>query len=232
MVMLCVHAELKNRIITEVEKHCKKEQNLEPVEDAHFKVDTSCVEDVIKQLKSARAELSPLPVDPALCTVSIEEAEAAEVYKETKLSLKIKSGNAEGMVLCAIECTLKSQVNPKIAIKCHVYKVEDDEYCIQFTPTLRGRHQLVVVVNGEEVTGSPFPVFISIIQQTITLKKPIKTMNAKVSSIHGECDPVDMAFNSLGEVIIMSSEKIEVCDKDSKILRSIMYSDLEYIKVF
>ena len=83
----------------------------------------------------------------------------------------------------------------------------------------------MVVVNGEEVTGSPFPVFVSIIQRNITLKKPIKKMNAKVSSIHGECDPVDMAFNSLGEVIILSSEKIKVRDKDSKILRSIMHSD-------
>ena len=239
--VLCVHAKLKNRITTEVEKHCKKEQNLEPVENVDFeRIDTSCIEDVIKQLKSARAELSPLPVvpvDPSQCTVTVEEAEAVEVYKATKLSLKIKSGNkksAEGMDLCAIECTLKSQVNPKVAIKCNVYKVEDDEYCIQFTPTIRGRHQLVVVINGEEVTSSPFPVFVSIIigQPTIKLEKPLKTMNVKVSSIHGECYPVDMAFNSLGEIIIASSEKIEVRDKHSKILKSIMYSDYGVYKVY
>ena len=141
--VMCVHAKLKNQITTEVEKHCKKEQNLEPVENVDFeRIDTSCVEDVVEQLKSARAELSPLPVvpvDPSQCTVIIEEAEAAEVYKATKLSLKIKSGNKkspEGMGLCAIECTLKSQVNPKVAIECNVHKVEDDEYCIQFTPTI------------------------------------------------------------------------------------------------
>ena len=50
------------------------------MEDAHFKVDTSCVEDVTKQLQSARTELSPLLVDPALCTVTVEETEAAEEY--------------------------------------------------------------------------------------------------------------------------------------------------------
>ena len=227
--VLCVYAKLKNRITTEIEEHRMKEQNLEPVENVDFeRIDTSCVEDVIKQLKSGRAELSPLPVvpvDPSQCTVTIEEAEAVEVYKATKLSLKIKSGNkisAEGMGLCAIECTLKSQVNPKVAIKCHVSKVEDDEYCIQFTPTFRGRHQLVVVVNGE-VTSSPFPVFVSIIQQTVKLSEPVRTMSAKVSNNYGY--PIDMAFNSLGEIIIASSEKIEVRDKDSKILRSVMYSD-------
>ena len=167
-----------------------------------------------------------LPVNPAMYTATIEETEAAELYKTSKLSLKIEQINkydAKGIDFNTVECTLKSQVNPKIAIKCNVHKVEDDEYCIQFTPTFRGRCQLVVVING---TGSPFPVFVSIIgQPTIKLEKPIKMMNVKVSSIHGECYPVDIAFNSLGEIIVTSSEKIEVCDKDSKILRSVMRSD-------
>ena len=208
--VLCVYAKLKNRITEEVEKHCKKEQNLEPVEDADFKVNTSCVEDVIKQLQSAKFfPLPVVPVDPSQCTVTIEEAEAAEVYETTKLSLKIKSGNkisAEGMDHCAIECTLKSQVKSKVAIKCHVSKVEDDEYCIQFIPTIRGRHQLVVVINGQEVTGSPFLVFVSI-------RYPIKTKYLSNS-------PRDMASNSLGEIII-SSYSIEVFDKN----RLVDYSD-------
>ena len=167
-----------------------------------------------------------LLVNPAMYTATIEETEAAEVYKTTKLSLKIEQINkydAKGIDFNTVECILKSQVNPRIAIKCNVHKVEDDEYCIQFTPTFRGRCQLVVVINGEEVTGSPFPVFVSIIQPIIKLKEPIKTMNA---SIYGECD---LAFNSLGEIITISfGNKIEVRDKDSKILRSVMCSDSDY----
>ena len=214
--VMCVHAKLKNRIITEVEKHCKKEQNLEPVEDADFKVNTSCVEDVIEQLQSAKLfPLPVVPVDPSQCTVTIEEAEAAEVYETTKLSLMIKSGNkksTEGMGLCAIECTLKSQVNSKVAIKCHVSKVEDDEYCIQFIPTIRGRHQLVVVINGQEVTGSPFLVFVSI-------RHPIRTMSGKVACL------TDMAPSSSGETIFTSSKKIEVCNCRHYSTSIVSYSD-------
>ena len=176
-------------------------------------------------MKNVTEDTEVLPVNPAMYTATIEETEAA-VYKTTKLSLKIEQINkydAKGVDFNTVECTLKSEVNPRIAIKCNVYKVEDDEYCIQFTPTFRGRHQLIVVINGEEVTGSPFPVFVSIIQRTIELEKPIKMMNA--NSIHGECDAEDMAFNSLGEMIIMSSEKIEVRDKGFKILRSFVHSD-------
>ena len=35
-------------------------------------------------------------------------------------------------------------------------------YQVQYTATQRGRHQLSVAVNGEEIPGSPFGVFVSI----------------------------------------------------------------------
>ena len=177
-------------------------------------------------MKNVTEDTEALPVNPAMYTATIEETEAAEVYKTTKLSLKIEQinkYNAKRMDFNTVECTLKSQVIPRIAIKCNVHKVEDDEYCIQFTPTFRGRCQLVVIINGEEVTGSPFPMFVSIIQPTIKLEKPIKTMNAGIYS------EGDLAFNSLGEIITVkntvSGNKIEVRDKDSEILRSVMCSD-------
>ena len=36
------------------------------------------------------------------------------------------------------------------------------EYRIPYTPTVRERHELTVSMDGQQVAGSPFPVFVSI----------------------------------------------------------------------
>ena len=46
------------------------------------------------------------------------------------------------------------------------------QYSIQCTPTVRGRHELTVSVDGQQVAGSPFSVFVSI--PPTQLSKPVK----------------------------------------------------------
>ena len=58
-----------------------------------------------------------------------------------------------------IDCYLKSLVNDSI-IKCKVDLTRGSEYHIQYTPIVRGQHDLTVTVNG--VAGNPFPVFVSV----------------------------------------------------------------------
>ena len=57
------------------------------------------------------------------------------------------------------ECHLKSLVTGS-AIKCEVDLIERNN---RFMPTVRGRHQLIVTLDGVQVTSSPpLPVFVSI----------------------------------------------------------------------
>ncbi len=60
-------------------------------------------------------------------------------------------------------------------MKCNVDQSGPGEYRIQYTPTVRGRHELTVSIDGQQVAGSPFPVFVSI--SPTQLGKPVKVWN-------------------------------------------------------
>ena len=73
-----------------------------------------------------------------------------------------------------IECQLKSLVDGSIT-NCKVTRSQANEYRIQYTPTVRGRHELTVSVNEQEVAGSPFSVHVSI--HPTQLGKPVRVIN-------------------------------------------------------
>ncbi len=104
---------------------------------------------------------------------------------------------------------MKSLHNGSI-IKCNVDLIK---YHILCTPTVRGRHELTVTANGEEVAGSPFPVFVSI--HPTQLGKPVRV-------ITGVKKPRYLAINSVGEIIITENNvDVAVYDKEGKKLRSL-----------
>ena len=71
-------------------------------------------------------------------------------------------------------------------------------------------------MHGQEVTGSPFPVFVSI--HPSMLGKPVKI-------IPGFKDPSDIVINSKGEMVVAEySGDVVVLDQDGKKLRSIKRS--------
>ena len=47
-------------------------------------------------------------------------------------------------------------------IKCDVDQSRPGEYRIQYKPTVRGRHELSVSVDGQQIADSPFPEFVSV----------------------------------------------------------------------
>ena len=65
---------------------------------------------------------------------------------------------------------LKSLYNGSV-VKCGVDQLGPSEYCIQYIPTFRGRHELTMSVDGQQVAGSPFSVFVSI--HPTQLSKPV-----------------------------------------------------------
>ena len=57
-------------------------------------------------------------------------------------------------------------------MKCNVDQSGPGEYRIQYTPTVRGRHELSVSIDGKEMGKDPFSVFVTI--PPTELKKPIQ----------------------------------------------------------
>ena len=212
--IMCMHAELESRIDQEVKEHHKEGRSLDPVEEVDVGVEVSCVED----LKQLCQTITRLPVDPKQCVLSGEGVKMAEINKETKLFLKTKLTNGrDTRRKYAITCHLKSLVDGSI-IKCNVDLIHGNEYHIQYTPTLRGRHELIVSVNGQEIAGSPFPVFVSI--PPTQLGKPVRVINTG-----SEENFWDIFFNSVGEMIVTGSNRINVFDKEGTRLKSISTSD-------
>ena len=212
--IMCMHTELESRIDHEVKEYRKEGRSLDPVEEVDVGVEVSCAED-LKQLCQTKAKITQLPIDPEQCVLSGEGMEMAEINKETRLFLKTKLRDTRRKY--TITCHLKSLVDGSI-VKCNVDLIHGNEYHIQYTPTLRGRHELIVSVNGQEVAGSSFPVFVSI--PPTQLGKPVRVINTG-----GEKKPWDVVVNSVGEMIVIGSNQIDVFDKEGTRLKSVSGSD-------
>ena len=143
--VMCMHAELENRIDREIEEHCKEGKNLDPVVEVDIEVEVSCAED-LKELCQTKAKVIQLPIDPAKCIVSGDGMKSPEIDIMSKFSVKTKLTNGKEMKRkCDITCHLKSLVNGSI-IKGNVDRIQGNEYRIQYTPIIRGRHELSVSI--------------------------------------------------------------------------------------
>ncbi len=96
------------------------------------------------------------------------------------------------------------------------------EYCIQYTPTVRGRHQLVVLVNDEHVAGSPFRVSVSI--HPTQLAQPVQVWT-------GINMPTGIAINSTGEVIVseIGGGILKIDKKGTKIILASSVCELNHV---
>ena len=216
--IMCMHVELQSRIDRAIEEQQKAGNSLEPVEEVDVTVDVSFAEE-LKQLCQTKASISQVPLNPSKCTVVCKGAENAEVSKSSEVDITVLTRLANGKQTkqkCVVECHLKSLVDGSSG-KCKVDQVKGHEYRIQYTPTVRGCHELSVTVNGVEVADSPFPVFASI--HPNQLGKPVRV-------ISGFSRPSGVACNSEGEIILCEYlGDVVLLDKKGNRLARIKKSD-------
>ena len=176
-------------------------------------MEVSCAEE-LKELCQTKARITQIPIE---CTVEGEGVKTAEINKLSELSVIIKLSDGKNVKQkYGVDCHLKTLANGS-TVKCKVDLIQGNEYLIQYTPTIRGRHELVLTVNGQEVAGSPFPVFVSI--PPTQLDKPVRV-------IGGLNSPRFVAINSEGEIIVTEGGgDVTVFDKEGKKLRKIKLSD-------
>ena len=212
--IMCMHTEIQSRINREIEEQQKEGKDLEPVEEVDLGVKVNCAED-LKLLCQTKAKIIQLPVDVAKSSVTMgEKVGSAKVNKVSQchfqLFPKLPNGRPTKQV-CVVTCNLRSLVNDSTT-KCQVELTDGNRYLIQYTPTVRGRHELIVTVNGQEVAGSPFPVFVSI--HPTLLGKPLRV-------ITGVTKPYDVAVTTTGNIVAAESKNIALFDKNGKKLRNI-----------
>ena len=203
-----MQTEIRRRIEREVEEYSKSEKSLEPLEEADTGVEVECVED-LQRLCQTKANITRLAVDPAKCTVRGEGRETAEVSKTAEVTLTTKLTNSKTTRrIVAVVSELKSLRDGSV-VKCTVDQSGPGEYNIKFTPTVRGRHELTVSVDGQQVECSPFSMSVSI--SPTQLGKPVKVWT-------GISRPYGVTVDSEGEVIVceLSGDIIKLDKKGKK----------------
>ena len=218
--IMCMHTEIQSRINREVEEQQKEGKDLEPVEEVDLGVEVNCAED-LKLLCQTKAKLFQLPIDVVKSSAMMEEeVGSAEVNKVSQCHIhlfpKLPNGRPTKQA-CVITCNLRSLVNDSTT-KCQVELIDSNRYSIQYTPTVRGRHELIVTVNRQEVAGSPFPVFVSI--HPTLLGKPVRV-------ITGVKYPCDVAVTTTGNIVVRELKNVALFDKNGKKLRNISRSDFD-----
>ena len=221
--VMSMHAEIRRQIKRKVEEHSKSGSNLEPVDEVDIGVDVRCAE-ALQQLCQKEANIMKQPIDLTKTTVTMEDMAEEEVTKISKATLVTRLSNARiTRRKCEVSSYLKSLYSGVIT-ECKVYQNVTDSgvYFIQYTPSVRGRHELTISVDGQQVAGSPYSVFISI--PPTLLGKPVKVLKdfPKAAGI---------TVNSLGEILVSNYHgSIVKVNKEGEKLKLLSQSEVENLR--
>ena len=190
--VMSMHAEIRTQIEREIDEHRTSGRCLEPVEEVDIGVEVRC-DEALQQLCQTQAYIIQLHIDPAKCTVTMEDSTKHEVNKTSHATLVTRrSSNKISRRHCKVSCSLRSLYN-NVITECKVDQTGAGQYSIQCTPTVRGRHEPTVSVDGQQVAGSPLLVFVSI--PPTQLGKPVKEWTNLT-------EPTGITVNSVGEILV------------------------------
>ena len=148
-------------------------------------------------------QMMQLEADPSKCVAEGPGIRSAETNSTTTFTVSVKDHlNKPSTHPHQLTTTLRSLVDGSVVETTQTSK-DEATYDVQYTATQRGRHQLSVAVNGVEIHGSPFAVFI---------KTPPTQLGTPVQVIRGMKSPNCIAINSDSELIVSErdSHKISV----------------------
>ena len=210
---------LQQQVQEQIQEQCAKYERIDlvPVEVANIGVRVVCAE-TISDLCQKNAELVVLRVDPTKCTAEGSGTNIAEVGKPAQFTVRTVYQNEH---LCGekqkVEAELKSLVSDSI-IHADINSKESGVYEVAYTPEVRGRHTLIVKVNGTQISGSPFQVFAKI--HPTQLGEPVRV-------VEGVVDPWEIALNSKQQLVVAEWDgKVSVFDKEGKRVRAITHEKL------
>ena len=92
----------------------------------------------------------------------------------------------------SLECKLVSEITGTRA-SCSVERRGQSQYEISYQPTIKGRHQLHIKVEGQHVRGSP---------SSVAVKSPVEKLGTQILTLGGMRRPIGVAINQRGEVVV------------------------------
>ena len=209
--------EMQQQIATGVEEGCRKRQlvRLQPAAEANIGTDMTFDQQALLSVGCIGLDV----VDTSKCTVEGADTKA-EVNKPAKLTLHLMDSTGRSYIglPSTIIAEVKSLVDGSV-IAATISPVGGGTYRAMFTPHIRGRHSVTVRVNGREICGSPFSVFVRL--SPSQLKEPVRR-------IDGVKNPYGIAISKDEEVLVAErgGGRVSVFDKQGRKLRTIQHKDL------
>ena len=152
----------------------------------------------------------------SISAVRVGPPREANVGEPTQFRLEVPES-----IGCKVRVQLKSLVDPGCIVEASVANVGGSgTFAITFTPQVRGRHDLIVKVNGANVRGSPFPVFVKI--------HP-RQLGEPVCVIDGFRKPWGIAINDKQQLVVTEAigRKVTIMERGGKKVGEIGYSKFE-----
>ena len=132
--------------------------------------------------------------DPSNCYITGNGVEVAEVgVKSTAILQAINFGGKPcEETIRSLECVLASGITGTRA-SCSVERRGQSQYEISYQPTIKGRHQLHIKMEGQHIRGSPF---------SVAVKSPVEELGTPILTIGGVEEPWGVAINQRREVVV------------------------------
>ena len=211
--LMTFHTQMMTRIIEETEKQQKANTELAPVEKADMVVSIGLASDLKKQCQE-KASIVSLPMN-----IAVENAKAIYVLgQRSQLIFRLTSQDGRP-VTCptpSVKAVVKSKVDGS-CIEADAVCTKQGTYQIEFTPTVRGRHQLEVMYNDKPVLREPVQIFVKI--PPTMLGQPVRSFQ-----VGGGAKFVSLSLS--GEIVITADKEIVAFDRSGKKLYSILKEKL------
>ena len=152
--------------------------------------------------------------DPSKCHTTGKGTEAAVVGETATALLQaidFRGQPCEEPIL-SLECELVSELTGT-RTRGSVVSRGESQYEISYQPTIKGRHQLHIKVEGQHIKASPF---------SISAKSPVEKLGTPILTLSWVEDPWGVAINQRREVVVTESAagRVSVFSASGEKLRS------------
>ena len=136
--------------------------------------------------------------DPSKCHTTGKGLEVAVVGEKSTAILHAISyeGKQFKEPIKSVECELVSEITGTQA-SCSVERRGQSQYEISYQPTIKGRHQLHIKVEGQHVRGSP---------SSVAVKSPVEMLGTPILTLGGVRKPWGVEINQRGEVVVIECD--------------------------
>ena len=137
-----------------------EKKNIYKLWHVRYEINKELVEDV-RSAVSSMGQVVVSNTDPLQSLAEGTGLKVGEVGREAKIALTTKDsgGNLWYDENDRIDVTVQTPSSKRLSYKIEPGK--DGEYSVSYTPDCVGQHEVLIAVNGEPLTGSPWSVFVT-----------------------------------------------------------------------